>query len=194
MAVTKEQIFAAADALAAEGLRPTLVAVRQRVGGSYSTISPALNEWKARQAAKDLPMREAAPQAVTEKLSELGAEVWAIALDLANGRLAAEREALETARAELEAARQEAAELADQLTAELDEAKARITAMEAAEAAAKGEIEALREKLAAADTRAATAEARADELRTELDRAHQDAKQLRAALAEQHKANQVTVA
>ena len=78
MAVTKAQIFAAADALAAEGKRPTLESIRQITGGSYSTISPALNEWRARQAAKASPIREAAPQAVADRMAEVGAEIWAI--------------------------------------------------------------------------------------------------------------------
>ena len=107
MAVTKEQIFSAADELAAGGQKPTLEAIRQRVGGSYTTISPALNEWKARQATAAAPLREPAPQAVADRLAELGADVWAVALDLANARLAVEREALEKARVELEADRAE---------------------------------------------------------------------------------------
>mgnify|MGYP000931500457 FL=1 len=92
MAVTKEQIFSAADELAAAGQKPTLEAIRQRTGGSYTTISPALNEWKARQATAAAPLREPAPQAVADRLAELGADVWAVALDLANARLAVERE------------------------------------------------------------------------------------------------------
>ena len=57
MAVTKEQILAAADQIAAAGERPTLEAVRQIVGGSYTTISPVLNEWKARQKEATAPLR-----------------------------------------------------------------------------------------------------------------------------------------
>ena len=91
MAVTKEQIFSAADQLSAEGRRPTLEAVRQITGGSFTTISPALNEWKAQQASAATPLHEAAPQAVTDRLSKVGAEIWAIALELANARLATER-------------------------------------------------------------------------------------------------------
>jgi colicin import membrane protein len=61
MAVTKEQIFSAADDLAAAGQRPTLEAIRQITGGSYTTISPALNEWKARQATPPRPARTCTP-------------------------------------------------------------------------------------------------------------------------------------
>jgi len=38
------------------GQRVTLEAVRQITGGSYTTISPALNEWKAKQAAAAMPL------------------------------------------------------------------------------------------------------------------------------------------
>lgn len=197
MAVTKEQIFSAADDLLAAGQKPTLEAIRQRTGGSYTTISPALNEWKARQAAVATPLREPAPTAVSDRLVELGADVWAIALDLANARLAVEREALEKARIELESDRAEATELADKLADDVEDLQSRLASIEAAEAAARSETIELRGQLAAAQEQAHMAEARAreierraGELRTELDRAHQDADQARGALAEQQKASQ----
>ena len=190
MAVTKEQILSAADELAAAGQKPTLEAIRQITGGSYTTISPALNEWKARQATAAQPLREPAPQAVADRLAEVGAEVWGIALELANARLASEREALEKARADLEADRAEATELADRLAAQVEELQSRLASIEAAEAAARGEADELRANLTAAQEQAHTAEARAQEierrageLRTELDRAHQDAEQAREELA-----------
>ena len=158
MAVTREQILAAADQIAATGERPTLEAVRQIVGGSYTTISPVLNEWKARQEMAARPLREPAPQAVGDRLAEVGADIWAIALGLANSRLASEREALEKARADMETAQAEAAELADKLT---------------------GKIEALQARLASTEARADEIERRAAELRTELDRSHQEADQAR---------------
>ena len=208
MAVTKEQIIAAADQIAAAGERPTLEAVRQIVGGSYTTISPVLNEWKARQKEAAAPLREPAPQAVGDRLTEVGADIWAMALGLANSRLAAERESLEKARADMEAAQAEAAELADKLAGEVDALQSRLASIEAAEQAARTEADELRAKLTAAQEQAHTAEARAveierraveierraGELRTELDRAHQDADQARQALAEQQKANQATTA
>ena len=201
MAVTKEQILAAADQIAAAGERPTLEAVRQIVGGSYTTISPVLNEWKARQKEAAAPLREPAPQAVGDRLAEVGADIWAMALGLANSRLAAERESLEKARADMEAAQAEAAELADKLAGEVDGLQSRLASIEAAEQAARTEAAELRGQLAAAQEQAHTAEARAveierraGELRTELDRAHQDADQARQALAEQQKANQATTA
>lgn len=190
MAITKEQIFAAADELDAAGQNPTLALVRKAVGGgSFTTISDAMNEWKARKSAQAAPLRDPAPQAVNDKLAELGADLWSVALELANNRLAAEREALEAVRVEMEAGRQEAAELADQLTAELDETKGRLVTQEEAEAAARAEAQRERERLAVANERAATAEARAGELRTELDHAHQEGAQARAELSGVRKAH-----
>ena len=60
-------------------------------------------QWRAHRADKSTPLREPAPPLVMERLAEVGADIWAAALDLANARLNSEREALEVARAELEA-------------------------------------------------------------------------------------------
>lgn len=186
MAVTKAQIFEAADSITAAGQTPTLEAVRKRTGGSYTTISPALNEWKTGQATAGGPLREPAPQAVSDRMGMLGAEVWAVALDLANTRLAAEREGLEKARAELESGRDEAAELADKLANEVETLQSSLALVEAAEAGLLNEVGELRANLTAAQTRTEIAEMkayeiglRASELRAELDRAHEYVQQAR---------------
>lgn len=155
MAITKEQVFSAADQIAGGGGRPTLEAVRQIVGGSYTTISPVLNEWKARQATAAAPLREPAPQAVGDRLAEVGADIWAMALGLANSRLAVERETLDKARAELEADRAEATELADKLAGDVEQLQSRLASIEAAETAARGEADEMRSQLAAAREEAA---------------------------------------
>lgn len=180
MAITKEQIFQAADELDQANQHPTLAAVRKALGGgSFTTISEGMHEWRARKAAEAAPLRDPAPQAVTDRLTELGGEVWAIALEMANVRLASEREALESVRVEMEGSRQEAVELADQLTQELDEMTPRLQSLTAAEDAARSDAGELRESLTAVEQRAAIAEARAAELRSELDHAHEEARQMR---------------
>jgi len=127
---TKEQIWAAADAISAEGGNPTLAAVRvQMGGGSYTDISAAMQSWRATQQASNTPIREPAPSAITDQLTALGSELWAAALELANARLQSEREALEQARQEAEETRKEAAALADALAADLDKAQADIAAL-----------------------------------------------------------------
>ena len=196
MAITKDQIFAVADELDAAGQNPTLAAVRKALGGgSFTTISEGMTEWKARKAAKEQPLREPVPTAIGERLGELGADIWSMALELANGRLASEREALEAARVQLEAEKAEAAEMADQVTVELEETKATLAQATASEAAARGEAETLRQQLAAAHLQAATAEARAEEiekrvadLNAELGRVNQQNTDLVTALAAAAKA------
>lgn len=170
MAITREQIWQVADELDAAGQSPTLAAVRKAVGGgSYTTIQEAMTEWKTRKAAKEAPRREPVPQAVTERLGELGAELWAVASELANTRLAAEREALEVSRADIEAARQEAVDLADQLTSELDEAKNRIAALMGSEQAARAELDKVRQRLTAAEAKGEAIEREAAVSRQEYE-------------------------
>jgi len=140
MAITNADIHAVADRIASEGGAPTLASVRAALGGgSFTTISEGMKAWKAAQQAAPALMREAAPQAVSERMTELASEVWGIAQAMANERLASEREALEAMRREFEHAQAEAAELADTLAAELDEARATIERM-SAEATKQAEV------------------------------------------------------
>ena len=61
MAITTPDIHAAADKIAAQGTTPTLAAVRSALGGgSFTTISEAMKEWKASQQASATPIREPA--------------------------------------------------------------------------------------------------------------------------------------
>ena len=53
MTSTTARIFEIADELDAAGHNPTLASVRKALGGgSYTTISEAMGEWRARKAAK----------------------------------------------------------------------------------------------------------------------------------------------
>ena len=191
MAITRDQIFAVADELDAAGQNATLAAVRKALGGgSFTTISEGMTDWKARKAAKETPLREPAPPAVADRLAELGAEVWSAALELANGRLATERDALDAARRQLETDKTEAAELADQVTAELELVKAALQTATQGEQAARSESDSLRQALAELGLLAATSEARAIEiekraqdLNAELARVHHQNAELVTGLA-----------
>lgn len=189
MAITREQIWAAADEIDAAGQNPTLAAVRKAVGGgSFTTIQDAMTEWKAKKAkkaAKASPLREPPPASLAERLQELAGDVWTTAMEMATARLEVEREALEKARAELDAARLEAAELADQLTAELDEARARVVELERGAAAMQSETAGLRERLAVAEAKEAETSRRmhverqaADQARLAAAAAREDAARL----------------
>ena len=102
-----------------------------------------------------------------------------MAIDLAGSRLQAERERMHETTQSLEAGRQEAAELANQVAGELEVAKTRNLDLEAAEREARVEAGGLREQLASASERLAMTEARvkeiekrADDLNRELERVH----------------------
>lgn len=178
MAITKEQIFQVADELNAAGQNPTLAAIRKALdGGSYTTISEAMKEWREMQDTT--PVQETLPEAMKEKIMVLGREAWNTAVAMANERLAAERKALETARESLEIAKEEAVELADSLANELDAIKAALDAAQGQIQSLHAEKDRLQGELSTATARATVAEARsteierrAEELRHELDHAH----------------------
>ena len=70
MAITKEQVFAAADALDAAGERATVQDVRAVVGGgSFTTLSAWLQDWRVRRAAEELRSRDL--EAARERIAEL---------------------------------------------------------------------------------------------------------------------------
>lgn len=61
MAITKEQVFAAAETLDQAGERATVQEVRAMVGGgSFTTLSAWLQDWRVQQAAEQLFSQELA--------------------------------------------------------------------------------------------------------------------------------------
>jgi regulator of replication initiation timing len=181
MAITKEQVFEIAHELNANGKNPTLSLVRKQLGsGSYTTISEFMAEWKACKTAKESPLpSEPLPPVVAVRLSELGAELWSIAVDFANGRIATERELLEITRKEVEDSKKEAMDLADQLSAEVETLQEKTSRLETGIRTARLETDGLRlknteltERLAAAESRSVEIELRAKDLNAELTRVH----------------------
>lgn len=131
MAITKQDIWRTADELDAEGIRPTLAAVRKKLGsGSFTTISDAMGEWKSRKQATALPAQEPVPAAVSEQLAEAGSALWAIALAHATARLEEDRKRIEADKETMGQRLAEAAELADNLTLENDKLRERIKELE----------------------------------------------------------------
>ena len=192
MAITKDDIFKAADEIKASGNPPTLAAIRKRVGGgSFTTISEAIKEWRGLSAPL-APIQEPAPDAITHSLAELGADIWATAIAMANDRLAKERESMEASRIEFEAARREAAELADQLSADLDtERESSLAAMEMATADAatlQSRIDAAKQGEAEAQSQANAVSSKLDEMAARLDDAKAaNAREVAARAVEQSK-------
>lgn len=153
MAISIEDVYSVANRLSESGQQPTLAAVRSALGGgSFTTISEAMKSWRAMQQAAATPVRETAPAAVMERFNQLGADVWAVAINMANDRLAKEREAFESTKADMEQAHKEAADLADQMATELESTRKQLeqqgellhTAQETAHTAQAGLAEAQR--------------------------------------------------
>ncbi|MEI6067963.1 MAG: DNA-binding protein [Methylococcaceae bacterium] len=187
MALTLQDIHAAADTIAAAGGNPTLAAVRQALnGGSFTTISEAMKDWKAKHQAQTIiaPLREAAPAAISDRLSAFGTEVWAIALELSNARLQSERESLDLVRQELEQDKRETGDFADQLSLELEQTQALIKQQAADLDTARKE---LTDKIVELDSEKAvrlTAERQSEVANAALTETHRQIKELRAEIKE----------
>lgn len=133
MAITKHDIWRVADELDAEGIRPTLAAVRKKLGsGSFTTISEAMTEWKGRQKVEK-PTSDPVPVAVSEQLGELGNALWAIALNHASTRFDEDRKQFETDKEAVSQQLAETVELADTFTQENDQLRERVTSLETIE-------------------------------------------------------------
>lgn len=147
MALTNEKIHATADELHAQGINPTLAEVRKALGGgSFTTIGEAMKSWREGHQDEQQLQQVALPSGITDRLQSLGAEVWQTAIDMANDRLAKEREALEVIKAKAQAETDEAQEAVKTLESEqagllvqLDEVTA--TAETATEAVKKANTE-----------------------------------------------------
>ena len=67
---TYEQVAQAAEALLAEGLVPTIRAVRDRVGGSPNTIHRHLALWKEKRSAPSVPEETALPAGLLREIRQ----------------------------------------------------------------------------------------------------------------------------
>ena len=175
MAISTAEIHAAADALAAQGKRPTLAAVRAALGGgSFSTIGEALKTWHKPDTG-NAQEKAQIPTAITESAVRMAAAMWAQAQEHAQGVIQAAQEELEQQRQAMETVRQEAVEAADALAAQLAEARQELESLRA-------ELVATRERLAATTDRAQQAEAQAVQARAAETAARIEAAELRGRL------------
>ncbi len=158
--ITPDQVHAIADAIRAEGGKPTLRAVRERLGtGSMGTVSKHLQQWKAgqeRQAATELALPPALQRAV---------------LDFMATELAAARAPLE---AELADQQQTAGDLAtenERQATTIENQAGELEALAADKAAAEGKAEQLAVDLATAKEETVRERQAAEQARTELAKA-----------------------
>ena len=119
--ITREQVFEAADSIANEGVTPTVMSVRTRLGGgSPNNITKWLGEWKEQNEASKVEALPPLPEGVESAMRQ----VWGSAWKGAKVQLEAEREALSTARKEIEKERNEMLSEIGRLDGELEEARA----------------------------------------------------------------------
>lgn len=185
--LSDEQVFAAADAIAARGDRPTQEKVREALGGgSFATIGPALRRWRdAQEEAAQLAGVEV-PDSVEARGRELLALVWREA----SSRAQAGHAALQAAVSDLEAAVEEAEAEGTRAVAtvenELEEERTARSELDRRVRDLELELAGLRavaDRVEKAETRADRAEARADKLETKADQAIADLATARSDLA-----------
>ncbi|ECH6755915.1 hypothetical protein FP263_25605 [Salmonella enterica subsp. enterica] len=124
MAISKADVVNACNELYVQGKNVTLDAVRAITGGSFSTISPLVKEWKAEQSGVNASLESSVARTdVPEKLTELLNTLWAAAMATASQKMEAERQLLNDYKTELENERSDVMFAADRVSAELDDLK-----------------------------------------------------------------------
>ncbi|EDW6858892.1 hypothetical protein GT147_004086 [Salmonella enterica] len=124
MAISKADVVKACNELSVQGKNITLDAVRAITGGSFSTISPLVKEWKAEQSGVNASLESGIARTdVPERLTELLNTLWTAALATASDKMDAERQLLNDYKTELENERSDVMFAADRVSAELDDTK-----------------------------------------------------------------------
>lgn len=185
--VTREQVFAAATALSEEGIQPSVKLVRDRIGGSFSTITPHLAAWKEERGGRGAPAIPDMPENVTAAVRQ----VWAAAWSAGQQAIQAEREGLAALRKEMEQERDELAHEITELEAKIDAALTERDTLatklnEETQAKARLEDAVTRERIenARLTERVANGESRAQELRAQVQELQREFARLAEAHAE----------
>lgn len=176
MALTKEDIWAAADRLYAERKSPTLAAVRKALGsGSFTTISEAMREWHQRRKEKADKAQEAGPvpPELDDVIRRFTQKVWAKAYELVRAEVVKVSGAFEEARKELVRERQELEAVAEDLSTALEECQAKTEEANAALADLARRHAEAEDLVLSLKERERESEARVEELRKENERLHQ---------------------
>ena len=169
--ITERDVWAAADAILADGRRPTIEAVRQHLGrGSPNTVQTYLDTWfgaLAQRLHQPTGSSSSAQAGIPVPVTRAAATLWESALALARETLETE---LAQERTDLEAAQRQLTQDQQKLTARQATLDAQLSASQAQLAAISREREAsdLREQSAVAAL--ARAEARIETMTQELAR------------------------
>ena len=104
--ISQAEVSAAADKIMANGLKVTIKALYDALkadtgrGGSYSDLGPLFESWKLSKGggATAEPIRIDVPTSIRERSDMAMVEMWSVAMDMANDKLRAEREAMDAER------------------------------------------------------------------------------------------------
>lgn len=130
MALTSDQVHAAADAIVERGENPKLTNVRKQLGGgSFTTISEAMQSWRQQHAQEAMLQQTEVPDSITSRLTALGAAVWTEAMSESDSRLQSERALLDQAREEAASQVKEAGEMVTALESEAAEREEKIQSL-----------------------------------------------------------------
>lgn len=148
---TKETVYAACDALAKEGIKPSILTLREKIGGgSYSTVSRHLEAWQAEQAVNPALSIELPPAAETAAL-DMAKTIWALAERDITAKTAAIREAAENKVAMISDDFDIAKKEIERLDGLLEESQAKVEAAQKVITAKDAELNELRVQASRAD-------------------------------------------
>lgn len=181
-AVTKEQVFEAADQFVDMGLIPTQNAIIRRVGGSFSTVGKHMEEWRrARRAANENPAI-LPPDQLLASAKTFMEQIWSTATDLATATLHEHRKKLEADQRAVEEDQIDMLNWVREMESAASLQKTRIDSLELSNRDAEATAATLRRTLAEVRTRAAVAEAK-------LGEAQKRTKELTQSIAEMNQRN-----
>lgn len=183
----RERVIAAAVELYDQADRqgfPTVDAVRRLSRADMNTVSSVMKEWRQAQTKKVENVVVAVPEQIKQTSDKAVADLWQKAKDLANESLSNAQDGWEIERGRFEDMRIDLSNSYEAKAAEFDAAKKQLTESEAKTTEQAQHLAAVRQSEAEAANRAERAEARAADLRAELDRSIQETDRQRSELAE----------
>lgn len=170
--ITSAQVHEAADALLAEGLTPTVVSIRTRLGGgSPNNITKWLSQWREARNELESEGTPALPPSVETAMRG----VWVAAWKAAKAHLEGEREALAKARQAIEQERAEMLTEINRLDDALDTTRAELQRIQDELAAERREHEGTRADVKEARAIASERKARIEQQAVELQEAQRQA-------------------
>lgn len=165
---TQEAVFAAADALAAEGKEPSMTLVQERTGGSYTTVKRHLEAWEAKRKGEIAAVE--LPDDIAARGREFVQALYAHALRAANAAVAEPLALAEAAR--------------DKADGLLAGAEAEVARLEGVEHEQAGRVETLTQRVRELEMSAAAAQATIQEKAAAAARLEAQLAEARSGLAE----------